>query len=104
MPRDYLSCISCHLCLTVSSLTLGSFLAKHLYSAAVSTKGRIVIGEIVTTIARFLGIEPNPDDRVSGSELLDQAAFEIMSFCKAEAGRLCWIYPGDRLLPLPNVD
>jgi len=32
-------------------------LARQLYSAAVGTKGRIVIGDIVTTIARFLGIE-----------------------------------------------
>ena len=31
-------------------------------------------------------------------------AFEIMNFCKVEAGRLCWIYPRDWRLPLPNVD
>ena len=36
--------------------------------ATISTKGRIVIGGIITTIARFLGVEPNPEDRVSGSE------------------------------------
>jgi len=72
--------------------------------SAVSTKGRIVTGGIITTIARFLSVEPNPDDKVSGSEQLDQAAFEIMNLCKDEAGRLCWIYPRDRLLPLPNVD
>jgi len=35
---------------------------------------------------------------------LNQAGFKIMNFCKVEAGRLCWIYPGDWLLPLPNVD
>jgi len=34
------------------------FFARQLYSAAVSTKGRIVISGIVTTIARFLDIEP----------------------------------------------
>ena len=67
-------------------LNLGSFLARQLYSVAVSTKGRIVIGDIVTTIARLLGIEPNPEDRVSGFEGLDQAAFEIMNFCKVKAG------------------
>jgi len=49
----------------------GSFLAKQLYSAAVGTKGRIVIGEIVTTIARFLGVEPSPRDIVFGSEQLN---------------------------------
>jgi len=81
-----------------------SFLARQLHSAAVSTKGRIVIGGIVTTIVRFLGIEPKPEDRVFGSEQLDQAAFEIMNFCKVEARHLCWIDPGDRLFPLPNVD
>ena len=85
-------------------LVPGSFLARQLHSAAVSTKGRIVIDGIVTTIARFLRVECNFQDRVFRSEKLDQAAFEIMNLCKVEAGRLCWIYPGDRLLPLPNVD
>ena len=75
----------------------GSFLVRQSLSAVVSTKGRIVIGGIIITIARFLGIEPNPDDRVSRFERLNQAAFEIMNFCKVEAARLCWIYPGDRL-------
>ena len=65
------------------------FLARQFYSAAASTKGRIVIGGIMTTIARFLGFEPNIEDRVSRSNWLDQAAFEIMNFCKVEAGRLC---------------
>jgi len=51
-------------------LDLGPFLARQLYSAAVITNGRIVIGGIVTTIARFLGVDPNLEDRVSGSKLL----------------------------------
>jgi len=48
----------------LGSVQLGHslFLARQLYSATVSTKGRIVIGGIVTTIARFLGIEPNPKE------------------------------------------
>jgi len=58
----------------------------------------------VTTIARFLGVEPNPEDRVFESEWLDQATFKIMNSCKIEARHLWWIYPGDRFLPLPNVD
>jgi len=70
-------------------LELGSFFVRQLHNVAVSTKGRIVTHEIMTTIARFLGIEPNPKDRVSGSERLDQAAFEIMNFCKVKAERLC---------------
>jgi len=60
-----------------------------LHSAAISTKGAIVICGIVTTIARFLGVEPNPEDRVSGYERLDQATLEIMNFYKVEVGRLC---------------
>jgi len=68
------------------------------------TKGRIVIGGVITSIARFLGIEPNPDDRVRGFERLDKAAFELMGFCQVKAGRLCWIYLGGQLMPLPNVE
>ena len=43
-----------------------------------------VIGGIITSIARFLGVEPNPDDRVSGSEWLDKTIFELMSFYLVE--------------------
>jgi len=76
-----------------------------LYSAGTSTKGRIVIGGIITSITRFLEIEPNPnDDRVNGSEQLDTAAFELMGFCHVEAGKLCWIYPGGQLVPFPNIE
>ena len=75
-----------------------------MYSVTVSTKSRIVIGGIITTIAKFLGVEPNPKDQVSRSEQLDQSAFEIISFCKVEASHLCWSYPRDWLMPLPNVD
>jgi len=82
----------------------GAFLAWELHSTAIITKGKIVIGGIITTIARFLSVEPNPKDRIFGSKRLDQAAFELMNFCKAEVGHLCWIYHGDWLPPLPNVD
>jgi len=81
----------------------GSFLVRQLHSANVSTKGGIVICEIVTTIAICFGVEPNAEDRVPGCEQLDQAAFEIMNFRKIEAARICWIYPGDLLFSLPNV-
>ena len=63
-------------------LDLGSFLARQLHSATATTKGRIVIGGIVTTSARFLGVEPNLKDKVSRFGRLDQAAFEIMNFVK----------------------
>jgi len=85
-------------------LDLGSFLARQLYSAATSAKGRIVVGGIITSIVGFLGIEPDPNDRVSGSERLDKVSFELMGFCKVEEGRLCSIYPGGRLMPLPNIE
>jgi len=51
-----------------------------------------------------LGVEPNPEDKVSESGWLNQATFEIMNFGKVETGRLYWIYPGGPLLPLPNVN
>jgi len=57
-----------------------SFLARQLYSATVSTIGRLVIGGIGTTIARFFAVEPNPEDRIPGSKRIDQAVFEIMNF------------------------
>jgi len=78
----------------------GSFFARQLCSPVVSTKGRIVIGGI----DYYWGIKPKPEDRVSESEGLDQAAFEFMNFCKVEAGRLRWIYPMDWFLLLSNVD
>jgi len=59
----FLSCM-----LNGVKLDPGSFLARQLHSATVSTKGRIVIGGIVTTIARFLEVEPNPEDSISGFE------------------------------------
>ena len=40
-------------------LDQGPFLAGQLHSAVVSTKGRIVIGGIITTIAVFLIVELN---------------------------------------------
>ena len=66
-----------------------AFLARQLYSVTVSTKGRIVISGIISTIAIFLGVKPNPKDRVSGSERLDQATFELINICKVEAAHLC---------------
>jgi len=99
MSQDFMCCI-----FYLIQLDQGSLLAGQLHSAPMGTKPMIVIGGIITTVARFQSVEPNPEDRVSRSERLDQATFEIMNFCKVEAGRLCWIYPGNRLLPLPNVD
>ena len=81
-----------------------SFLSCQLSNAVTSTKRRIVIAGIIASIVKFLGIESNPNDRVSGFERLYKVAFELMGFCRIEAGRLCWIYPGDQLMPLPNIE
>ena len=104
MFLDCLNCISYPTCFMADVLTRGSFLAHQLYSAVTSTKGRIAIVGIITLIVRFLGIEPNLDDGVSGSERLDKPTFELMVFCRLEGGRLCWIYPGGRLMPLLNIE
>ena len=59
IPRHFeLYFISCML--DGVQLDLGFFLARQLHSANVSTKGKIVIDGIITTIARFFGVEPNP--------------------------------------------
>ena len=57
-------------------IDLGSLLVNQSYSAATSSAHRIVIGGLITPIARLVGVEPNPDDRVVGSEWLNLAAFE----------------------------
>jgi len=75
-------------------IDLGSFLACELYSVATSAKGRIIMEGTIICIARFLGIELEPDDKVHRSKWLDKAAFELMGFCQVKPGRLCWIYPG----------
>jgi len=75
-----------------------------LYIAATSTKGRIVIEGIITSIARFFRIDPNTNDRVRGFERLGRAAFELMGFCQIEAGRFCWIYPGVDLCFFPTLN
>ena len=64
-------------------------MARQLYRVTVSTKGKIVIGGIIITIARLFGVEPNPVDKVYGFEWLDQTAFELMNCCKVETGCLC---------------
>jgi len=56
------------------------------------------------TIALFFNIMLEDDDRVPMFERLDKASFKLMSFCKVEAGKLCWIYPESRLMPLPCVE
>ena len=46
----------------------GSFLVNQLYSVGTSYAHRIVIGGLITPIAKLVGVEPNTDDRVAGLE------------------------------------
>ena len=85
-------------------IDLGSFLVNQLYSAATSSIHTIVIRGLITPIASLLGVEPNHDDRVADSEWLNLAAFKQIKFCRADVRRICWIYPRNCLMPLPNVN
>ena len=82
----------------------GSFFSNQLLVAATSSAKRIAIGGLIALIARSVRIEPNLDDRVSGFDKLAFAAFEQMKFCSVDGVRSHWIYPRNRLMPLPNVD
>ena len=55
-------------------------------------------------IARLVGVELNLDDRFIGLEQLKLATFKQMEFCIVDAGHICWIYPGNRLMPRPNIN
>ena len=48
--------------MNVNPIDPGSFLAHQLHSTATSTVDRIVIEGFITTIARSLGVVPNPKD------------------------------------------
>ena len=100
----YLSYISCIVCWKGHELILVHFFANQLLSVAASFAKRIIIGGLITPIVRLVGIEPNLDNRVLGYERLTLTAFEQMKFCIVDGGRTCQIYPGNRLMPLPNVD
>jgi len=85
-------------------LDLGSFLVNQLHSAFTSSAQRIVIGGLITPIARFVRILLNLDDRVFGSKWLNLVAFEQMMFSNVEVRHFRCIYPRSHLMPLPNVD
>ena len=81
-----------------------SFLVNQLYSAATTSAHRIVIRDLNTSIAKFVGAQSILNDRLEGSERFNLVAFEQIKFCKVDGRRICWIYRGNRLTPLPNVD
>jgi len=80
------------------------FLVNQLYSAATNCVYRIVIGGLITPFATLVSVEMNTDDRVAGLERLNLAGFEQTKLCRVDGGRICWIYPGNWLMPLPNVE
>jgi len=57
----------------------------------------IVIGALITLIARSVGIDSNPDNRVLGFKRLNLAVFEQIKLSKVNAGRVRWIYPRNYL-------
>jgi len=67
-----------------------SFLANQLLNASTISAKRIVLAGFIIPMAR--------------PKRLALAAFEQMKFFTVDGGRTCWIYPGNRLLHLPNVD
>jgi len=82
----------------------GSFLANHLYSAATSTSGRVVIRGIITPITMSIGFVPSSNNAAPGSKRLKVDTFEKMKFCKMEAIQVCWIFPRNQLMPLLNYE
>ena len=76
MCLAYLDYIFLYSMLKGDQIDPSSFLANQLYSATTSSAYGIVIRGLITPIARLLGVEPNPDDRVTGSKWLNLTAFK----------------------------
>ena len=62
------------------------------------------MGCLITPIASSIGVEANPNDGVSEFKRLALATFEQMKFCNVDSTQMCWIYPKNRLILLPNID
>jgi len=67
----------------------GSFFGNQMLRAATGSAKRIVVGGLITPIARSVGIKPNHDDKMLSSERLALTTFEQMKFCAIEGGRIC---------------
>jgi len=94
---NYIFCIAC---LKVIGLTSG-----HSWSISCIVQPLVLhIGLSLRALLPLVGVKPHPNDRVTGSKRLHLAAFEQIKFCKVDGGRVCWIYPGNQLIPPPNVD
>jgi len=77
-----LTCLNCisYIMLRGDQSDPNSSLINRLHSVAISSVHRIVIGGLITSIARFVRREPNPGDRVFGSKQMNLATFEQMIF------------------------
>ena len=94
---NYIFCIAC---LKVIGLTPG-----HSQSTSCIVQPLVLhIGLSLRALLPLVGVKSHPNDRVTGSKRLHLAAFEQIKFCKVDGGRICWIYPGNRLISLSNVD
>jgi len=79
-------------------------LANPLYSAGASTIGWVVIGGLINSLAKSVGVGACLVDRVLGFEQLKLANFELMEIYKVKGGYMCWIYPENWLMTCPNVE
>jgi len=98
---NYIFCIAC---LKVTGLTLGHSWSISCIEQPLVLHIGLSLGASLPPIAKLLRLEPNPDNGVTNSERLNLAAFEQIKFCKVDGWCICWIYPDNRLMPLPNVD
>jgi len=78
----YLNYIFLYSMLEGGRIDPGLFLVNQFYIATTSSTQRIVIGGLITPIARLVGVKSSTDDRVAGSERLNLAAFEQMKFAR----------------------
>jgi len=85
-------------------LDMVTFFSSQLYSATISTLGRIIIGGLITPSARLVTVDSTLEERVIGYERLKMDAFEQMKVCKVGVGQVRWIYSENHLIPLPNVE
>ena len=65
MCLAYVNYIFCIACLKVTGLTPDHFWSISCIGAVTSSTNRIVIEGLITPIARLVGVEPNPNDRVA---------------------------------------
>ena len=104
MCLAYLNYIFCITCLKVAESTLGHCWSIYCIVQPLVLHIGLSLDASLPPIARLVGVKRNPDEWVAGSEWLNLATFEQMKFYTVEGGSICWIYLGNRLMPLPYVN